>query len=103
MHIVYYYSATVVIHIRTGTLDDPNNPVENAIRPVAIGRKYYLFAGSHEAAQRAAMVYSLFATCKFHNINPYNWLKKDVLERMHLYTTSHISELLPQNWKKPKA
>lgn len=77
-----------------------NNPVENAIRPVAIGRKNYLFAGSHEAAQRAAMIYSLFATCRLHQINPYTWLK-DVLERMHLYTTSNIAQLLPQNWKKP--
>ena len=80
-------------------LNIDNNPVENVIRPVAIGRKNYLFAGSHDAAQRAAMVYSLFATCRLHNINPYNWLK-DVLERMHLYSTSNISNLLPQNWKK---
>ena len=80
-------------------LNIDNNPVENAIRPIAIGRKNYLFAGSHEAAQRAAMVYSLFATCRLHNINPYDWLK-DVLERMHLYTTSNIHNLLPQNWKK---
>jgi len=78
-----------------------NNPVENAIRPVAIGRKNYLFAGSHEAAQRAAMVYSLFATCRLHNINPYNWLK-EVLERMHLYTTNNIAELLPQNFIKTR-
>lgn len=82
-------------------LNIDNNPVENAIRPVAIGRKNYLFAGSHEAAQRAAMVYSLFATCRLHNINPYDWLK-DVLQRMHLYTTDNIAELLPQNWKKPE-
>src|SRR3954469_8089461 len=76
-----------------------NNPVENAIRPVAIGRKNYLFAGSHDAAQRAAMVYSLFATCRLHNINPYDWLK-DVLERMPLYSTGNIDSLLPQNSKK---
>lgn len=82
-------------------LNIDNNPVENAIRPVAIGRKNYLFAGSHDAAQRSAMVYSLFATCRLHNINPYEWLK-DVLERMHLYTTSNIKELLPQFWKTPE-
>jgi transposase len=76
-----------------------NNPVENAIRPVAIGRKNYLFAGSHEAAQRAAMIYSLLSTCKLHGINPYEWLK-DVLQRMHLYTTAGIEGLLPQNWIK---
>ena len=82
-------------------LNIDNNPVENAIRPVAIGRKNYLFAGSHEAAQRSAMIYSLFSTCRLHNINPYNWLK-DVLERMHLYTTANIKELLPQNWERPQ-
>ncbi len=86
------YTTSAVLHI-------DNNPVENAIRPVAIGRKNYLFAGSHQAAQRAAMIYSLFATCRLHNINPYDWLK-DVLERMHLYTTNNIAELLPHNWKK---
>src|SRR3954454_16495319 len=80
-------------------LNIDNNPVENAIRPVAIGRKNYLFAGSHDAAQRAAMVYSLLATCRLHNINPYDWLK-DVLEQMHLYSTSNIDSLLPQNSKK---
>jgi len=86
------------IYTTDASLKIDNNPVENAIRPVAIGRKNYLFAGSHEAAQRAAMVYTLFATCRLHNIDPYKWLK-DVLERMHLYTTNNIAELLPQNWK----
>jgi transposase len=75
-----------------------NNPVERAIRPIAIGRKNYLFAGSHDAAQRAAMIYSLFSTCTLHDINPYNWLR-DVLGRMHTYTTKNLHELLPQNWK----
>jgi len=88
------------IYTTNAILNIDNNPVENAIRPVAIGRKNYLFAGSHDAAQRAAMVYSLFATCRLHNINPYDWLK-DVLQRLHLYNTNNIAELLPQNWKKP--
>lgn len=86
------------IYTTDGVLNIDNNPVENAIRPIAIGRKNYLFAGSHEAAQRAAMVYSLLATCRMHNINPYTWLH-DILQRMHLYTTSNIHQLLPQNWK----
>jgi transposase len=90
------------LYTTNAMLQIDNNPVENAIRPVAIGRKNYLFAGSHEAAQRAAMVYSLFASCRLHQINPYDWLK-DVLQRMHLYTTSNIAELLPQNWKKSEA
>ena len=87
------------IYTTDALLQIDNNPVENAIRPVAIGRKNYLFAGSHDAAQRAAMVYSLFATCKLHQINPYEWLK-DVLERMHLYHTNNIAQLLPQNCEK---
>jgi transposase len=91
----------LIVYTTDANLKIDNNPVENAVRPVAIGRKNYLFAGSHDAAQRAAMIYSLFATCRYHNINPYDWLK-DVLERMHLYTTSNMAELLPQNWKKNK-
>ncbi|WP_394772162.1 transposase domain-containing protein, partial [Mucilaginibacter sp.] len=71
-------------------------------RPVAIGRKNYLFAGSHEAAQRAAMIYSFFNTCRLHKINPYEWLKY-VLENMHRYTSTNLNELLPQNWTKNKS
>lgn len=89
----------LLVYTTNADLRIDNNRVENAVRPVAIGRKNYLFAGSHEAAQRAAMIYSLFATCRYHQINPYDWLK-DVLQRMHLYTTSNMAELLPQNWKK---
>lgn len=89
----------LIVYTTDANLKIDNNPVENAVRPLVIGRKNYLFAGSHEAAQRAAMIYSLFATCRYHNINPYDWLK-DILERMHLYTTSNMAELLPQNWKK---
>lgn len=86
------------LYTREARLQIDNNAVERAIRPIALGRKNYLFAGSHDAAQRAAMVYSLFATCKLHDIDPYTWLK-EALERMHKYTTSNMHELLPQNWK----
>lgn len=54
-----------------GILNINNNPVENAIRPEAIARKNFLFARSHNAAGHAAMIYSLFATCKFNNLHPY--------------------------------
>jgi transposase len=86
------------VYITNARLQIDNNPVEREIRPVAMGRKAYLFAGSHDAASRAAMIYSLFATCRMHKINPYNWLK-DVLQRMTDYTTKNLHELLPQNWK----
>lgn len=87
------------LYTKDARLNIDNNMVENAIRPVAVGRKNYLFAGSHEAAQRAAMIYSLLATCKLHDINAYYWLR-DVLENMHRFTTDNIESLLPQNWKK---
>jgi len=64
-----------------GQVEIDNNLVENSIRPVALGRKNYMFAGSHEAAQQAAMIYSFLGTCKINNIEPYEWLK-DVLSRI---------------------
>jgi len=82
-----------------GHIEIDNNLVENSIRPVAIGRKNYLFAGSHDAAQRAAMIYSLIGTCKLHDINPYDYLK-DILERLPEHPIDKIEDLLPQNWKK---
>lgn len=78
-------------------LNPDNNMVENSIRPVVIGRKNYLFAGSHAAAQRAAMFYSLLATCKNYQINPYDWLH-DVLIRIAKHPINRIQELLPQKW-----
>lgn len=85
-------------YLYDGHLEIDNNLVENAIRPNALGRKNYLFAGSHECAQRAAMFYSFFGTCKKHGINPFDWLKK-VLEIIPDYPANKLSDLLPQNLK----
>ncbi|MEM0938946.1 MAG: transposase domain-containing protein [Bacteroidota bacterium] len=59
-----------------------NNLIENAILPLALGRRNYLFAGAHQAAQKATMFYSFFATCKLNGIEPYAWLKQ-VLSQIH--------------------
>ncbi len=83
----------------TDFLNIDNNPVENSIRPVAVGRKNYLFAGSHAAAQRSAIFYSLLATCKNDQVNPVDWLQ-DILTRIAGYPINKIQELLPQNWKQ---
>jgi transposase len=88
----------LMLYTTNGKLNIDNNPVENSIRPVAIGRKNYLFAGSHDAAQRSAMFYSLTGTCKLHEINPFIWLR-DVLRRINNHPINKIAELLPQNWK----
>ena len=87
-------------YINDGRYEIDNNNIENAIRPLAIGRKNYLFAGSHESAQNIAMFYSFFATCKTHNINPHTWLC-DVINRMPEQKANNLQELLPQNWKSP--
>lgn len=85
----------LTLYAGTHLLDPDNNRVENAIRPVAVGRKNYLFAGSHEAAQRSAMLYSLLGTCKNNGMNPYEWLT-DVLVRLPSHPINRIRELLPQ-------
>lgn len=81
-----------------GHIEIDNNLVENIIRPAAIGRKNYLFAGSHESAQRTAMFYTFFAACKHQGIDPEKWLT-DVLNRIHDHKVSRLYELMPQNWK----
>ena len=85
-------------YTQNGMLSIDNNPVENSIRPVALGRKNYLFCGSHEAAQRTAMIYSLLGSCKMQGIDPYLWLR-DVLTRLPMHPINKIKELLPNNWK----
>jgi transposase len=81
-------------YIEDGRLNIDNNLTENSIRPVALGRKNYLFAGSHDAAQRAAMIYSFFATCKINKIEPFNWLK-DTLTKIADHPANRLEELLP--------
>jgi hypothetical protein len=85
-------------YLYDGALQIDNNLVENAIRPACLGRKNYLFAGSHEAAQRAAMVYSFFAICKKHEVNPFQWLKH-TLENIMCINHKNIKDLYPQNFK----
>jgi transposase len=81
-----------------GRIELDNNPVERAIRPVALGRKNHLFAGSDGGAERWAMVCSLIATAKLNDIEPYAYLS-DVLRRMTDGHPMHqINDLLPWNW-----
>ena len=82
------------LYTTDGRLQIDNNLVENAIRPVAIGRKNYLFAGSHNGARRAAMLYSFLGTCKINNVNPFEWLRH-VLNVIPNYPVNKLQELLP--------
>ena len=88
-------------YVEDGRIEIDNNLVENAIRPIALGRKNYLFAGSHEAAQRAAIVYSLLATCKKYQVEPQTWLS-DVLRRIPSHPQKQVRELLPHVWQHRK-
>lgn len=87
------------LYTTDGKLEIDNNLIENAIRPVALGRKNYLFAGSHDSAQRAAVVYSILASCKIANINPVEYLT-DVLSKIADHPINTIDELLPERWGK---
>jgi hypothetical protein len=81
-------------YIEDGRYEIDNNLIENSIRPVALGRKNYLFAGSHEAAQYAAMMYSFMGTCKINNVEPFAWLRQ-VLSVIPDYPANKLEELLP--------
>jgi transposase len=83
-------------YLYNGDLHIDNNLVENSIRPNALGRKNYLFAGSHEGAQRTAMFYSFFGTCKLNGVNPEKWLVK-VLSQIADHKVNKLHELFPQN------
>ena len=100
--IVYTYSLLPRLsrYILDGRYNIDNNGVENAIRPLALGRKNYLFCGNHDAAVRAAIIYSLFASCKAHDIDIRNWLE-DTLKRIP--TEKDITMLLPENWQSVTA
>jgi transposase len=82
-----------------GQMEIDNNLIENAVRPLAIGRKNYLFAGSHQAAEMAAGMYSFMASCKKNNLNEFDWLK-DVFERIQSHKQKDLYQLLPSNWKE---
>jgi len=91
----------IYVYLQDGRLEIDNNLIENSIRPVVLGRKNYLFAGSHAGAEKAAMVNSLMGSCKMQNINPYDYLQ-DVLERLPEHPVNRLHELLPPNWKPAK-
>lgn len=90
--------AALVRYLDDGGYPIDNNPVENAIRPVALGRKNWLFAGSPRAGQRAAVIMSLIATAKQNGHEPYAYLK-DVLARLPITKDRDIATLLPHRWQ----
>lgn len=92
-HALKRWSA-LVRYSGSGTLPIDNNPVENVIRPIAIGKKNWLFSGSEWAGQRAAAIQSLFATAKLNGLDAARWLA-DVLKRLPTCRNNQIDSLLP--------
>jgi hypothetical protein len=84
----------LIRYIDDGRFHIDNNLIENSIRGVALGRKNYLFAGSHDAAQQAAVMYSLLGTCKINNIEPFSYLTK-TLTVIPDHLASKLHTLLP--------
>ena len=87
--------------VHDGTIEIDNNIAERAMRPIALGRKNYLFAGSDRGGDTAATFYSLIETCKLNNINPQKYLA-DVLNRIADHPVKQVDQLLPHNWKPMK-
>ena len=84
-------------YLTDGTVEIDNNLVENAIRPVALGRKNYLFAGSEQGAKWGAMIYTFLASATRHGHNPLEYFA-DVLRRLPDTKKSQLHELFPVNW-----
>jgi transposase len=84
----------LVRYVEDGTCPIDNNPIENAIRPICLGKKNWLFAGSERAGKRAAAIQSLLATATLNGVEPYAWLR-DTLEKLPTWPNSRVDELLP--------
>ncbi|MFN8339128.1 MAG: IS66 family transposase [Saprospiraceae bacterium] len=82
-----------------GIVEIDNNIIENAIRPLALGRKNYLFAGNHDAATTIAYYYTIFGTCKALGVNPYDYMVW-FLNKVPTISTSEIHHLAPDQFKK---
>ena len=85
---------SLIRYAQTGHLPIDNNPVENTIRPIAIGKKNWLFVGSERAGKRAAAIQTLFGTAQLNGLDPAAWLK-DTIIKLPVWPNSRIDELLP--------
>jgi transposase len=85
-------------YVTDGNFQIDNNAIERQMRPIAVGRKNYLFAGSDTGASVAAIFYSLINTCKLNGVNPRDYLT-DVIRRLPTHPRGQLAELLPHRWQ----
>lgn len=88
-------------YLGNGILDIDNNKAERLMKPIAIGRRNYLFAGNDRGGRAAATIYSLIESCKLNKINPYEYLR-DILTKLPDTLNCNIRSLLPYVWKPPQ-
>jgi len=85
-------------YLEDGRLNIDNNPAERLMRCIAVGRKNYLFFGSHAGGTRAAIIYSLIETCKANGVDSFEYFS-DIYGRIADHPNQRLEELLPYNWK----
>ena len=90
----------LLVHVDDARVPVDNNAVENVIRPIALGRKNWLFIGSEQAGERAAVLMSLIESAKLNGHDAWAYLK-DVLTKLPTWPNSRIEELLPYRWVAP--
>ena len=89
-------------YLQDGRIHIDNNLAENAIRPITLGRKNYLFCGDHQAAVSMSVVCSLLATCKAHKVNPRTYLNDVIARRPYMQKANYeeLLQMLPHKWKE---
>ena len=88
----------LTVYAADGDLNIDNNPAENALRRIAVGRKNWLFAGSDRGGRTAAVLFSFIATCQRHRVEPLAYLR-DVLTRIAAHRHNRLAELMPNRWR----
>ncbi|EGV6907403.1 transposase, partial [Salmonella enterica] len=88
-------------YCRDGWVEIDNNICENALRCVALGRRNYMFFGSDNGGERAAIIYSLLSTCKLNGVEPESWLR-EVIGKINDWPSNRVHELLPWNFSPVK-
>lgn len=91
----------LVRYTEDGRLSIDNNPAEQGLRRIAVGRSNWLFAGSPAGGKRAATLYSLIESCRLQGVEPFEYLR-DVLSRLHVHPMGRISEITPRGWRLAK-
>lgn len=89
----------LVVYLEAGYLNIDNNPVENAIRPFALGRKNWLFCGNHDGARAAALIYSLIESAKANHLKPFEYLRYVLTQIKSATTEASLLKLLPHHAK----